>query len=147
MKRLLPLLLLTLLLASPALAENKTFGPFTVDVPFGWTTEYSSDSGNATLFLTKGSAEVGFGMGLLENESFTTYMDYIIANPEDGAGAPQKQADGSWTIALENNETKLKGNELYKAVGKYVFIQRVMGEDPDIDGILASFKLDVDASF
>lgn len=140
MKKMFLILLAVLLLSAPAWAGGQTFGPFTVDVPDGWQSEYLTEGGNAALQLTKGDGVVViFGLGNLEGEGFADYIAFLTENAESEADAPKKQADGSWLIVdAQDNST---ARYLPVEGDTHVLCIMINGSDPDIEGLSKSLKL------
>ena len=128
-----------------ALAAGRTFGPFTVEVPAGWKTEFNDEGESCALYLHQENSQVKvyFALGNLEGETLDEMMKFMAENPEPGSSRPQKQNDGTWLVNTKDPDSQLPGWEIYSLVDDYYFsIQGVSGEDPDIKVIFDSFTMD-----
>lgn len=135
---------------APVRAELKTFGPFTLDVPDKWVTQYFTESGSATLILLnpQENAMVEFMLTRLETETFEDFMNFLAQEPGEGCGLPEKVSDNTWTISQENQEYGLSGSEtIIRLNQEELLSQRVLGQDSALGDMLKSFKFDPNAKF
>lgn len=143
-------LLVCLCWAAPAMADTKVFGPFKLDLPAGWSSEYNAEAGNAALVLENPgkTASLTFALILLEGETFAEFMEFMASEPLPGAGKPLKQSDGTWLITYDAQAFGMPGREIYKPIDSHsALCQTMLGADPAMEDILKSFSLNPKASF
>lgn len=141
------ILTLGLLTALTAIAEEKTFEQFVVDIPADWKTEFKSgdnDGFGANLFISKEdqSAMISYTLERLSSGQWESMIKDMTDNPKPDTGPAQINSDKNFLVTFTDSKTGASGKETYYRVSDDMYVKEVtIGYDPEMNGILQSFQV------
>ena len=123
--------------ATGAVAERRTFGPISLDVPKGWQIE--EDDNQLTFTAPDDSAVLTF---IAEEIEETTVKDFAKAVAEELEGTKPVASDGGFEFTFES-EDGLECNVFVMGIeGTDTYLVIIMaGEHPELENLLDSFEL------
>lgn len=129
--------MLILLLAGcpPLAAETRAFGPFTLEVPVGWETDY--EDGCLTMVSEAPQSMLMVCSLPLEGQPFG---EAVLEMAEVFNSVPRRDGDGDYSFQFVNEQTGLIVHAVVTEEGGAIKLVGLAGEHPDLEKILGSLQ-------
>lgn len=119
----------------PALAEPRTFGPFSVDVPAGWEADYEE----GCLTLAAGSPQSILMICSLPLDG-QPFGEAVLEMAEVFEAVPKRDNDGDYSFQFQNEEMGLTVHAVVTQEDGSIKLVGLAGEHPDLEKILGSLQ-------
>jgi hypothetical protein len=126
---------LLLVWCPPLAAEARTFGPFTLEVPGGWETDY--EEGCLTMLAEAPQSMLMVCSLPLEGQPFG---EAVLEIAEVFNSVPKRDGDGDYSFQFTNEQTGLVVHAVVTEEDGSIKLVGLAGEHPDLEKILGSLE-------